>query len=386
MIAYLTQPVMIAPPNLKFQETSMRQNPERGLWGKGMVPSTQPNNKLARATIFTLLASLCFLPVLSWGQADLPSNSAVARSVSTKRTHQNDSHAQNTAEGSGETIPLGVAPPVGQHWHVQVNDKFDEDDSIDQALWNGGTGGGMPPGFCSTRATSCGYTGDDCKSYFGTYPKPPFATIDRGVGLAIQATHAAPGDRKYEANEMADIQSYGKITIHPGSFVEWQAKMPTDRKGEGDGWHVDLWCSTLVRNRCDNSSEVDIAEKVLSVGNSSKASYIVHDQPMGVHTVIEARYSAPGSPDLSADFHTYGLAWRDDHNGKQGSLEAYIDGKPIVDHPVPINDPSWGSGAYCYAGWMQQELGVWGGGANIDLHTSQEDPLYIKRFTVWKSY
>jgi hypothetical protein len=23
---------------------------------------------------------------------------------------------------------------------------------------------------------------------------------------------------------------------------------------------------------------------------------------------------------------------------------------------------------------------------SIDLHTSQEDPLYIKRFTVWKSY
>jgi hypothetical protein len=368
----------------------MRQNPERGLWGKGIVPSTRPNNKWTRETIFTLLASLCFLPVLSWGQADLPSTCAVTRSTSdqnpTDRTHRNDSHAQNWAEGIGEPIPLGVAPPVGQRWHVQVNDKFDDDDSIDQTLWSGGTGGGMPSGFCGTRATSCGYTGDDCKSYFGTYPKPPFATIDRGVGLAIQATHAAPGDRKYKDNEMADIQSYGKITIHPGSFVEWQAKMPTDRKGEGDGWHVDLWCSTLVRNRCDNSSEVDIAEKILSVGNSSKASYIVHDQPMGVHTVIEARYSAPGSPDLSADFHTYGLAWRDDHNGKQGSLEAYIDGKPIVDHPVPINDPSWGSGAYCYAGWMQQELGVWGGGASIDLRTSPEDPLYIKRFTVWKSY
>ena len=48
----------------------MRQNPERGSWGKGIVPSTEPNNKLARATIFTLLASLCFLPMHSWGQAD----------------------------------------------------------------------------------------------------------------------------------------------------------------------------------------------------------------------------------------------------------------------------------------------------------------------------
>jgi hypothetical protein len=365
----------------------MRQNPERGLRGKYIIPCPRPNSKFACGMIFTLFAG-CFLPALTWGQAALPSDKAVTSSVSAHQpAHQNDKDAKKKAENSSEQTPLGVDPPVGQHWHIQVNDKFDEDDSINQALWNGGTGGGMPPGFCSTRATSCGYTGDDCHSYFGTYPKAPFATVERGTGLAIQATHAAPGDSKYEDNKMADIQSYGKITIHPGFVVEWQAKMPTDRKGEGDGWHVDLWCSTLVRNRCDNSSEVDIAEKILSVDNSAKASYIVHDQPMGVHTVIEERYSAPGSPDLSADFHTYGLVWRDDHSGKQGSLEAYIDGKPIADHPAPINDPSWGSGVYCYAGWMQQELGeTWGGGASLGPRTSERNPLYVKRFTVWKAY
>jgi len=337
--------------------------------------------------VFTLFAAV-FFPVLSWSQAALPSDNAVTSSVSAHQSiHQKERDAQKKAGSSGEQAPLGVDPPVGQHWHVQVNDKFDEDDSINQTLWNGGTGGGMPTGFCSTRATSCGYTGDDCHSYFGTYPKAPFATIEPGKGLAIQATHAATGKSKYEDHKLADIQSYGKITIHPGFFVEWQAKMPTDRNGEGDGWHVDLWCSTLVRNRCDNSSEVDIAEKILSVDNSAKASYIVHDQPMGVHTVIEELYSAPGSPDLSADFHTYGLAWRDDHSGKQGSLEAYIDGKPIADHPAPINDPSWGSGVYCYAGWMQQELGeTWGGGASLGPRTSEKNPLYVKRFTVWKAY
>ena len=258
----------------------MRQNPKRGLRGKGIEPGTAPNNQLACATIFTLLACLCFAPVSSWSQAVSSSANAVSPTVSsqnfTGRALGNDSLPQKTAGDSGELIPLGVAPPAGQHWHVQVNDKFDEDDSIKQALWNGGTGGGMPPGFCGTPATSCGYTGEDCKSYFGTYPKPPFETIERGQGLSIQATHAAPGDQKYLDNQMADIQSYGKITIHPGSFVQWEAKMPTDREGEGDGWHVDLWCSTLVRHRCDDSSEVDVAEKVLSMANSSEASYIVH--------------------------------------------------------------------------------------------------------------
>ena len=217
--------------------------------------------------------------------------------------------------------------------------------------------------FAAHVSTSCGYTGKDCQSYFGTYPNPPFAAIVQGLGLVIQATYAPPGDAKYYDNQMADIQSYGKITIHPGSFVEWEARMPTDLHGEGDGWHIDLWCSTLSRHRCDDSSEVDVAEKILSAGNSSTAIYIVHDQPKGLQTVIETRYKAPGGGDLSAGFHTYGLFWRKDPLGKEGSIEAYIDGKPIVDHSVPINDPSWESGAYCYAGWMQQELLVFGGGA-----------------------
>jgi hypothetical protein len=369
----------------------MTVNPERSSPGNGMEPTSRPNNRLARAAIFILFASLYFFATRSWGQAGSPQGASATSSASahnvTDRAQRNGTHIHSTAGHGGEPIPLGVAPPSGQSWHVQANDNFDEDDSINQALWNGGTGGGMPSGFCRTPATSCGYTGDDCKSYFGTYPTPPFETVDRSLGLAIQATHAAPGDYKYRDNKMADIQSYGKITIHPGSFVEWQAKMPTDRHGEGNGWHVDLWCTTLVRNRCDDSSEVDVAEKILSARDSSKANYVVHDQPKGVHTVIQTAYSAPGSPDLSAAFHTYGLFWRNDHYGKQGSLEAYIDGKPIVNHPVPINDPSWGSGAYCYAGWMQQELGsIWGGGTNISSHTSSKDPLYIRRFTVWKAY
>jgi hypothetical protein len=326
----------------------------------------------------------------SWGQAG--SGQAGAEAGSAMAAHAGDAVAKkgtaskNPTNGSESAIPLGVAPPAGQKWRVVADDHFDRDDSIRSTLWNGGTGGGMPVGFCGTEATSCGHTGKDCESYFGTYPEPPYASVVRGLGLFIQATHAPPGDTKYRDNEMADIQSYGKITIHAGSFVEWEAKMPTDRNGEGDGWHVDLWCSTLSRHRCDDSSEVDIAEKVLSKANSAKANYVVHDQPVGVQTVIEKSYSAPDGEDLSAGFHTYGLLWNKDHLGKEGSFQAYIDGKPIVDHAAPINDPSWESGAYCYAGWMQQELEVFGGGAKLSSTTSSKDPLIIKRFTVWQAY
>ena len=341
-----------------------------------------------RIVRLVLFAFIGLLAASGLGQAT--AQQAVALTGSVSASHAADRTDQNTEPGekakgeSGESVPLGVPPPPGKKWQVLVNDQFDKDDSVRQDLWNGGTGGGMPEGFCGTVATSCGYTGKDCQSYFGTYPEPPYAALDRGLGLVIQATHAAPDDTKYYDNRMADIQNYGKITIHPGSFVEWVAKMPTDLQGEGDGWHVDLWCSTLSRHRCDDSSEVDVAEKVLSQANSSKANYIVHDQPEGVHTVLETAYSAPGGGDLSAGFHTYGLLWRNDRLGKEGSFQAYIDGMPIADHPAPINDPSWESGAYCYAGWMQQALEVFGGGAAIGSRTSSNDPLVIKRFTVWQ--
>ena len=349
---------------------------EERQWQLPTAPTQKPKSNSAFLVSFAYLG---LFTACNWGQAGAPPARAATSSASAL-------YASETATEASGATPLGAIPPPGKQWHVVANDRFDQDDSINETLWNGGTGGGMPQGFCGTVATSCGYTGKDCQSYFGTYPDPPYAAIARGLGLAIQATHALPGDNKYFDNQQADIQNYGKLTIHPGSFVEWEARMPTDQHGEGDGWHVDLWCSTLVRHRCDDSSEVDIAEKILSEANNSTANYIVHDQPVGVHTVIEKRYGAPGGGDLSTGFHTYGLLWSNDRLGKEGSLQAYIDGKPIVDHPAPINDPSWESGAYCYAGWMQQELELFGDGAAISANTSSKNPLIIKRFTVWQAY
>jgi Glycosyl hydrolases family 16 len=359
---------------------SMQNSSHHFLSFRAARPSIQRSARLACLIVFACLTSLGLLPPSSRAQT----GETAAAHASDQEVRAGSSRESNDGK-SGGAVPLGVPPPPGKKWRVVANDRFDQDDSVRQELWNGGTGGGMPEGFCGTVATSCGYTGKDCQSYFGTYPNPPFAAIARGIGLVIQATYAPPGDAEYHDNRMADIQSYGKLTIHPGSFVEWEARMPADMHGEGDGWHVDLWCSTLVRHRCDNSSEVDIAEKVLSKENSSKANYVVHDQPIGVHTVIEKSYSAPGGGDLSAEFHTYGLLWSNDHLGKEGSFQGYIDGKPIGDHAAPVDDPSWESGAYCYAGWMQQALEIWGGGAKISPATSLNDPLTIKRFTVWQA-
>lgn len=364
----------------------MKNHSRHSLSPKGNELTGRRYSREVGVTVLVTLACLALFASRGWGQTDSRQTSAAIEPASAPNLSHRAAQNGTPGEIAGEIVPMGAPPPPGKKWRVLANDDFDKDDSIRQTLWNGGTGGGMPQGFCGTVATSCGYTGKDCQSYFGTYPKAPFAEIVRGLGLVIQATHAQPGDNQYYDNQMADIQSYGKITIHPGSFVEWEAKMPTDQHGEGDGWHVDLWCSTLSRHRCDNSSEVDVAEKVLSEKNSAVANYIVHDQPVGVHTVLETGYRAPGGGDLSATFHTYGLLWSNDHLGKEGSFQAYIDGKPIADHPAPVNDPSWESGAYCYAGWMQQALEVFGGGAKIGPNTSSNNPFIIKRFTVWQAY
>jgi hypothetical protein len=44
-------------------------------------------------------------------------------------------------------------------------------------------------------------------------------------------------------------------------------------------------------------------------------------------------YGGPHGPDpltdLSADWHRYGLYWRDDNSGPYGSMQFYLDGKPL---------------------------------------------------------
>lgn len=41
---------------------------------------------------------------------------------------------------------------------------------------------------------------------------------------------------------------------------------------------------------CDDSSEVNVAKRVLSEASGLTANYILHDQPVAVHTMLETGY------------------------------------------------------------------------------------------------
>jgi hypothetical protein len=283
--------------------------------------------------------------------------------------------------------PLGVVAPSGKHWVVVADDEFNQDTSINSTLWNGGTGGGFVDTFCSGATTSLGYTGNDCANYFGIYPAAPYEQVLNGTGLAIQATHGTPGDTSYAGNQMADLQSINKITIHPGDYVEWSAKEPTDVSGEGDGWHTDLWCT--VPGRTDVSTygdEIDVAEAVLSTTNTTLMGYAIfgdsNGSPYPSGLVENSTYGVPSG--ISSGFHAYGMFWS--NTGGNGSVQIFLDGAPVTSLiGLPSSDKNWSNGAFCFAGWMQAINQPFNGGVPVDGSTSNDDPLIIQHFRVWQA-
>jgi hypothetical protein len=289
--------------------------------------------------------------------------------------------------------PVGnVPPPDGTRWVVTFNDNFAQDAAVNTSIWNGAVGGGNP--FCHPDGSLCGYSstpivdclgfagneGDECAQNFGGSGYGD--TIRNGTGLVVQDHNSAPGDNNYFDNEWAGIQNYGKFSQEFGYF-EWVAKLPTDNAGEGDGLHTDLWCTPNGRSvlgaNVPTGVEADVNEKVGGTGNRDYTWFTIWD---GVSAATNFSYGVADGSDLSAAYHTYGLYWRNDGSGAYGSMQLYVDGAP-QGSPAPINNSLWGGGIYCFGGFMQESDG-WGGGNSLDSTTSDNDPLYVQRFTVWK--
>jgi hypothetical protein len=274
---------------------------------------------------------------------------------------------------------------------VTFSDNFAQDAAVNTSIWNGAAGGGNP--FCHPSGSLCGYSstpivdclgfagneGDECAQNFGGSGYGD--TIRRGMGLVVQDHNSAPGDNNYFDNEWAGIQNYGKFSQKFGYF-QWVAKLPTDNAGEGDGLHTDLWCTPNERNTLGSgqqSVEVDVNEKVAGTGNRNYTWFGIWDNGT---KPASFNYGAKDGSDLSTNWHTYGLYWRNDKSGAYGSMQLYMDGSPVGSQ-APINDPLWGGGVYCFGGWMQQSSG-WGGGNSLDSSTSNHNPLYVQGFSVWK--
>jgi Glycosyl hydrolases family 16 len=309
--------------------------------------------------------------------------------------------AQPTSPPASGLQPFGsVAPPSGQTWHVTFDDEFSTDGGINTGIWNGAAGGGNP--LCHPGGTTdCGWTsnptsiadcigfagnegGDECAEiYGGTLNGIGFGVgINGGVGLAVQAATQGSPDSDYFGNAWAGVQNYGKFSQVYG-FYEWSAKLPTDVSGEGDGWHTDLWCTANQRTTLqqgDQSIEFDVNEHVGGTGNRNWSNFTVWDSGNPSTT----GYGVPGGGNLDDAFHTYGLYWRNDGSGAFGSMQLYVDGS-AASGTVPVNDPLWGGGVYCFGGWMQQTTNPFQGGSGVDGSTSNNNPLLVQYFRAWQA-
>lgn len=330
---------------------------------------------------FLLLAAPLFAqgPAVWRGSSPAPT----AAGAGTGRAGPAGSAGQNV-------LPYGnVPPPSGQTWIVTANDTFTQDSRIDTSLWNGCSGGGV--WWChSGNGDYCddmGHGGalnaiDDGSQYYGTPPKAPYVTVVKGVGLVVQG-YSKPGTNLIDRNESwVGLTNYGHF-LQKFGYLEWCAKMPNEANGAANGLHTDLWCTPEERNQVNQSAEVDVNEGIWGSG-VTKAHFCVWENTPGVPPPHGSfLYRVPGG--FSSKFHVFGLYWRNDGLGAYGSVQLYVDGKPNSQR-VPLNDPAWNSGVYCFAGWMQENTYRDGGtgGGPVDSRTSNANPLYVRWWRAWQ--
>jgi hypothetical protein len=298
---------------------------------------------------------------------------------------------------SGPTPFGGVAPPAGQVWQPAVIDDFVNEAAINTSLWNGPVGNGNPichktPVSCTSQSWSqstaqdcfgfAGNQGNECINlYGGTMNGSGFGeSIQSGVGLAVQDYNNAsdPNATNYFSNVWAALQNYGKVSFEPGTYIEWTAQLPHDSNHEGDGLHTDLWCTVNNRTDLGNSTEIDVNEREGGIGAVS--GWALFEK--GTNSCINCgTYTLPGGGDMTAGMHAYGLYWRIG-GGAYGSMQVYADGQP-VGSITNLSSSDWGTGVYCYGGWMQQAGLAFNGGSLVNSSTSNNNPLYVRSFRAW---
>ncbi len=248
--------------------------------------------------------------------------------------------------------PYGVSPPTGKQWTMTFDDEFTQDTSINTNKWNGGAGStdwcnldfhGKPGGGAMFAETNdpCGQHYEGC-------------TLSRTNGLEMRS----PG------SPSAALQT-GGTTAQNAKFIQkfgyWEArfKVPHNTQGEGAGLHSDFWMYPIPEGLGSPTEwlpEINVGERPTWDANLDKANnkiyFGIHDY--GDHGVRhDGAYGGPygTSPltDLSADWHTYGLFWRDDGSGPYGSMQFYLDGSPLLS-PYTLNASStnMASGIYIF--------------------------------------
>jgi Glycosyl hydrolases family 16 len=266
--------------------------------------------------------------------------------------------------------PYGVSPPSGEHWTMTFDDEFTHDSSINTNKWNGGAGGtdwcslnfhGKSGGAYMFREDSdpCGQHYDGC-------------TLSSANGLEMRS----PGFPS------AAIQT-GGTTAQNAKFIQkfgyWEArlKVPHSTDGEGRGIHSDFWLHPIpegVRSPVEWLPEIDVGERPVWDAKLESANNKMY---FGIHDYghdYGGHYGTSPLTDLSADWHTYGLYWRDDGSGPYGSMQFYLDGSPLGSpYTLRSGDTNMASGIYMFLSLDNDKNGG-----------SSTNPFLVQHVRVWR--
>lgn len=241
--------------------------------------------------------------------------------------------------------PYGVPAPSGKLWTMTFDDEFTQDASLNTHLWNGGAGG---TDWCSLNfhgksggAYMFNETGDPCAQRYDG------CTLSRANGLEMRSP-GAPS---------AALQT-GGTTAKNAKFIQkfgyWEArfKVPHNIEGEGRGLHSDFWMHPIPEGTGSPTEwlpEINVGERPTWDASLDKANNQLY---FGIHDYghdYGGTYGASPLVDLSADWHTYGLYWKDDGSGAYGSMQFYLDGVPLWSpYTLKSSSTNMASGIYMF--------------------------------------
>ena len=266
--------------------------------------------------------------------------------------------------------PYGVPPPGGKQWTITFDDEFTQDRSISTNKWNGGAGG---TDWCSL--TFHGKTGGDYMFREGRDPCGQHydgCTLSRTNGLEMRS----PG------SPSAAMQT-GGTTAKSAKFIQkfgyWESrfKVPHSAKGKGRGVHSDFWMHPIpegVASPPEWLPEIDVGERPTWDAHAETANNKMY---FGIHDYghdYGGLYGTSPLTDLSADWHTYGLYWRDDGSGPYGSMQFYLDGKPLEKpYTLSAKATNMASGIYMFLSLDNDRNGG-----------SSSNPFLVQYVRVWR--